>query len=133
MALSTPASATRLAAGLRPPSGLPPAGERGASPRSSEAGGTLEAARSSSLGRDAFRRLLKNRLAVAGGVVVILLCLIAIFADFLAPYSYTKTNFGRLNETPTRDYPFGTDNLGRDMLSRMIYGARVSMLVGLGA
>ena len=56
-----------------------------------------------------------------------------VFADFIAPYSYTKTNFGRLNEAPSRDYPLGTDNLGRDMLSRMIYGARVSMLVGLGA
>lgn len=62
-----------------------------------------------------------------------LLILIAVFADVLAPYSYTKTNFGRLNEAPTRDYPLGTDQLGRDMLSRMIYGARVSMLVGLGA
>jgi oligopeptide transport system permease protein len=70
---------------------------------------------------------------VAGGVVVILLVLLAVFADLLAPYSYTKTNFGRLNEGPTREYPFGTDQLGRDMLSRMIYGARVSMLVGLGA
>lgn len=88
---------------------------------------------SSSLWRDAWRRLLRNKLAVSGGVVVILLLLTAIFADFIAPYSYTKTNFGRLNEEPTRDYPFGTDNLGRDMLSRMIYGARISMLVGLGA
>jgi oligopeptide transport system permease protein len=133
MALSTPASATRIEGGLRPPSELPPDGLHGPSPRSSEVGGTLEAVRTSGLWRDAFRRLLKNRLAVVGGVVVILLCLIAILADFLAPYSYTKTNFGRLNETPTRDYPLGTDNLGRDMLSRMIYGARVSMLVGLGA
>jgi ABC-type dipeptide/oligopeptide/nickel transport system permease subunit len=70
---------------------------------------------------------------VAGGVVVVLLCLIAIFADFLAPFPYTKTNFARLNEAPSRAYPLGTDQLGRDLLSRMIYGARVSMLVGLGA
>jgi ABC-type dipeptide/oligopeptide/nickel transport system permease subunit len=106
---------------------------RGQSPRSEAVGAERAATRSSSLWRDAFRRLLKNRLAVAGGAVVILLCLVAIFADLLAPYSYTKTNFGRLNETPTRDHPLGTDNLGRDMLSRMIYGARVSMLVGVGA
>jgi ABC-type dipeptide/oligopeptide/nickel transport system permease subunit len=85
------------------------------------------------LWRDAWRRLLRNKLAVGGGVVVIMLVLIAVFADFLAPYSYTKTNFGRPNEGPTSDYPFGTDQLGRDMLSRMIYGARVSMLVGVGA
>jgi oligopeptide transport system permease protein len=91
------------------------------------------AERSSSLWRDAVRRLLRNRLAMAGGIVIVLLCLVAILADFLAPFPYTKTNFGRLTETPTRDYPLGTDQLGRDMLSRMIYGARVSMLVGLGA
>src|SRR5258705_4933456 len=90
-------------------------------------------ARASSLWRDGVRRLRRDRLAVAGGVVVVLLCLIAIFADFLAPLPYTKTNFGRLNEAPSRAYPLGTDQLGRDLLSRMIYGARVSMLVGLGA
>jgi oligopeptide transport system permease protein len=94
---------------------------------------TAEPASTSSLWRDAVRRLRRNRLAMAGGTVVVALVLIAIFADALAPYAYTKTNFGRLNEAPSRDYPFGTDQLGRDMLSRMIYGARVSMLVGLGA
>src|SRR5256886_544596 len=90
-------------------------------------------ARSSNCWRDAFRRLRGNRLAMAGGVVIVLLCLVAIFADLLAPLPYTKTNFGRLNEAPSRDFPLGTDQLGRDLLSRMIYGARVSMLVGLGA
>lgn len=96
--------------------------------------GTVRAeAHSSSLARDAVRRLLRNRLAVAGGVVVLLLCLIALLADVLAPLPYTKTNFSRLNEPPSRDYPLGTDHVGRDLLSRMIYGARVSMIVGLGA
>ena len=90
-------------------------------------------ARGGSLARDALRRLMRNKLAVAGGLVVIALCLGAIFADALAPYAYTKTNFGRLNEGPSRDYPLGTDQLGRDVLSRIIYGARISMLVGLGA
>ena len=87
----------------------------------------------SSLSRDALRRLRKNRLAMAGLAVVVVLLLLAIFADVLAPYPYTKVNFGRLNEAPSRDYPLGTDQIGRDLLSRMIYGARVSMLVGLGA
>ena len=89
--------------------------------------------RGGSLASDAVRRLLRNKLAVAGGLVVIALCLVAIFADVLAPYAYTKTNFGRLNEGPSLDYPFGTDQLGRDVLSRIIYGARISMLVGVGA
>src|SRR5438552_15931473 len=76
--------------------------------------------RSSSLWRDGVRRLRRNRLAVAGGVVVVLLCLVAIFADFLAPLPYTKTNFGRLNEAPSHAYPLGTDQLGGDLPSRMI-------------
>ena len=117
MALSTPASATEIAGGV-------------VAVRAADLAGGI---RSSSLWRDAFRRLLRNRLAVLGGAVVVGLCLLAIFADLLAPLPYTKTNFGRLNEPPSGDYPLGTDQLGRDMLSRMIYGARVSMLVGMGA
>jgi ABC-type dipeptide/oligopeptide/nickel transport system permease subunit len=120
MALSTPASDTRL------PLGGPPAPV-----------GELPLARaaphSSSLYRDAWRRLIRNRLAVAGGVTVVLLCLVAIFADLIAPYPYAKANFGKIYEFPSREFPLGTDQLGRDVLSRMIYGARVSMLVGLGA
>jgi ABC-type dipeptide/oligopeptide/nickel transport system permease subunit len=87
----------------------------------------------SNLWRDAWRRLLRNKLAVLGGVTVVLLCLVAIFADFIAPYSYAKANFGKIYEFPSREFPLGTDQLGRDVLSRMIYGARVSMLVGVGA
>jgi oligopeptide transport system permease protein len=89
--------------------------------------------RGTSLTRDAFRRLVRNRLAMLGLIVVVLMCVTAVFADVLAPYSYTKTNFGRLNEPPSRDHWLGTDQLGRDLLSRMIYGARISMIVGLGA
>ena len=120
MGLSTPASDTSLPASGGP---LPV--------------GALvwlrEDTRTSSLWRDAWRRLIRNKLAAAGGLTVILLCLVAIFADFIAPQSYTKANFGRIYEFPSRDFPLGTDQLGRDVLSRMIYGARVSMLVGLGA
>jgi ABC-type dipeptide/oligopeptide/nickel transport system permease subunit len=86
-----------------------------------------------SLTRDALRRLRKNKLAMIGLVVVVALAFVAIFAEALAPRPYTKTNFNRLTEPPSRDYPLGTDLIGRDLLSRMIYGARVSMLVGLGA
>src|SRR5881409_2212275 len=128
MALWTPASGTDATAGPRPLAD--PDGVRAPSPLAADLG---LATRGSSLWRDGVRRLSRNRLAVSGGVVIVLLCLIAIFADLLAPLPYTKTNFGRLNEAPSRLYPLGTDQLGRDLLSRMIYGARVSMLVGLGA
>ena len=70
---------------------------------------------------------------MAGLIVVVAMCFVAVFAEVLAPYSYTKTNFGRLNEPPSSQYRLGTDQLGRDLLSRMIYGARISMIVGLGA
>src|SRR5262245_40711481 len=118
MALSTPASGTERGGGLGAPPEPSPGELRAQSPRSERGDADGPASRSTSLWRDAVRRLLKYKLAVAGGAVVILLCLIAIFADLLAPYSYTKTNFGRLNEVPTRDYLLGTDNLGRDLLSR---------------
>ncbi len=86
-----------------------------------------------SLWRDAWRRLLRNRLAVLGGVVIITLSLVALCADFIAPYHYAKANFLHAYELPNRDFPLGTDPLGRDILSRIIYGARVSMLVGFVA
>jgi oligopeptide transport system permease protein len=86
-----------------------------------------------SLWQDAWRRLLRNRLAVCGGSVIIVLGLVALFADVLAPYHYTKANFLHTYEFPNGDFPLGTDPLGRDMLSRIIYGARVSMLVGFVA
>ncbi|HEY7710518.1 MAG TPA: ABC transporter permease, partial [Candidatus Entotheonella sp.] len=89
--------------------------------------------KSVSLWRNAWRRLLKNRLAVAGGSAVLMLALVAICADVLAPYHYTTVNFGRNYEFPSREFPLGTDHLGRDVLSRIMYGARVSMTVGFVA
>src|SRR5688572_24481673 len=86
-----------------------------------------------SLWRDAWRRLRRNRLAVLGGLVIIVLGCVALLADVIAPYHYTKAHFLHAYEFPNRDFPLGTDPLGRDMLSRIIYGARVSMLVGLVA
>jgi oligopeptide transport system permease protein len=86
-----------------------------------------------SLWQDAWRRLLRNRLAVLGGLLILGLGFLALFADYLAPYHYTKANFLHAYEFPNSDFPLGTDPLGRDMLSRIIYGARVSMLVGFVA
>jgi oligopeptide transport system permease protein len=123
MALSTPASG--ISSETSPEEGV-----AGHHPHVAVA---TSSTKGTSLWRDGVRRFRRNRLAMVGGSVVVLLCLIAIFADVLAPLPYTKTNFNRLNEAPSRDYPLGTDALGRDLLSRMIYGARISMLVGLGA
>jgi oligopeptide transport system permease protein len=87
--------------------------------------------RQASLWGDAGRRLLRNRAAVLGGVVVVLLVLVAIFADVIAPHSPTKQDLMAMFAAPGGQYPLGTDNLGRDQLSRLIYGARVAVAVGV--
>jgi ABC-type dipeptide/oligopeptide/nickel transport system permease subunit len=87
--------------------------------------------RRATLWRDAVRRLLRNKLAVCGLLGVGVLVVVAIFADKLSPYDYDYQNFVHINEAPSWDFPLGTDLVGRDMLSRMIYGARVSITVAV--
>lgn len=76
------------------------------------------------------RRYFKNKLAVAGLVVATLLVLIAIFADILAPTPYDLAVLTEARQFPSAQHWMGTDPIGRDFLSRIIYGARVSMTVG---
>jgi ABC-type dipeptide/oligopeptide/nickel transport system permease subunit len=75
----------------------------------------------------------RNKLAMCGLIGVTVLVILAIFADKLMPYPYDFQNFEHINEAPSWDFPLGTDLVGRDMLSRMIYGARVSMTVSFVA
>lgn len=94
----------------------------------------LKKRKTDSLWKDAFRRLLKNRLAVVGGVLIILLGLLALFAPIIAPFHFADGDFGATYAPPSSTFPLGADFLGRDMLSRLIYGTRISLLVGtLGA
>src|SRR5690554_7185505 len=74
-------------------------------------------------------RLRKNKLAVTGLVVLILLILMAIFADYVAPFSYREQDLLNRFATPNATNWFGTDNFGRDIFSRVVYGARVSLRV----
>jgi len=83
-----------------------------------------------SLAAGAWRRLLRNKMAVAGGVFVIFLVIIAIFAPYIAPYPFDKVDFSNAYQPPCRGRPLGTDSLGRDLLSRLIWGTRVSLAVG---
>lgn len=85
------------------------------------------------LWRDAWIRLLRNKLAVFGLIVIVFFLFLAIFADVVAPYAYDKQQLAKANQFPNREFWLGTDPLGRDLLSRLIYGARVSMIVGLGS
>jgi peptide/nickel transport system permease protein len=76
---------------------------------------------------DMFKR---NRLAISGGIIVLLLFLISFLAEYISPYSPTKLNLMNILSAPSKAHLFGTDELGRDVLSRMIYGARISLKVG---
>lgn len=82
---------------------------------------------------DAFRRLIRNRFALSGLIVVVLLGLVALLAPLIAPYSPTYQDYTVIQKGPTLSHPFGTDTLGRDQLSRIIYGARTSLTVGIFA
>jgi oligopeptide transport system permease protein len=82
------------------------------------------------LWRDAARRFVKNKLAVGALVVMVLLILIAIFADLIAPYPYDYSVVSEALQFPNSQHLLATDAVGRDFLSRLIYGARVSLIVG---
>lgn len=92
---------------------------------------TATSARQTSLVLDAWRRFRRNKAAVAGLVFIVALTIVAIAAPVFAPYSYEEQNIRAVTQKPGGDYLLGTDQLGRDLLSRLIYGARVSLLVGV--
>jgi ABC-type dipeptide/oligopeptide/nickel transport system permease subunit len=82
-------------------------------------------------GFDAYRQLIKNRAAVTGGVFVIVITLVAVFAGILAPHHFAEVNFGSIYAKAGGAFLAGTDALGRDILSRTIYGARISLTIGV--
>lgn len=83
------------------------------------------------LWKDALHRLMRNRMATIGAVIVIALCIMAIFAPLVAPYAYDEGNLWDNYAKPGAKYWLGADFMGRDLLSRIIYGARVSLSVAL--
>ena len=89
--------------------------------------------KNSSLWQDAFRRLTQNRAAMIGGITILVLIILAVFAPWIAPYSYSYQNLDIRASPPSAEHLLGTDVLGRDLLSRLLYGARISLLVGFVA
>ena len=85
---------------------------------------------SSSLWSDALRRLFNNKAAVAGAIILLVLIVLAAFAPWIAPYPYAYHNLDLGASPPSSAHLLGTDVLGRDLLSRILYGARISLLVG---
>ena len=82
-------------------------------------------------GRRALRRFAQHRLAMFGLVVVVIFVAAAVFAPWLAPYDPLETSWSRLRQPPSWAHPFGTDENGRDVLSRVLHGARASLMAGV--
>lgn len=87
----------------------------------------------SSPGREAWKRLRRNKLAIAGMIILIILILTAIFADVIAPYGIDQQMLRNRLQKPsfTSGHLMGTDDFGRDVFSRVVYGARISLPIGL--
>jgi peptide/nickel transport system permease protein len=81
-------------------------------------------------GRRALRRFLRHRLAVLGLVIIVIFVLAAILAPWIAPYDPVATSWSRIRKPPSELHWFGTDENGRDVLSRVLWGARASLMAG---
>ncbi len=79
-----------------------------------------------------WRRFKRHRLAIAGGIFLLLIYAAALATPVIAPYEYDESDFTALNQAPSLEHPMGTDRLGRDEFTRVLYGGRVSLMVGLG-
>ena len=86
--------------------------------------------KSESLWTISFRRLRKSRTAVLGIIIIILFTLIAFFAPYIAPYDPLEQNFIKSFRAPSAEHYLGTDEFGRDIFSRILYGARISLQIG---
>ncbi|WP_064696731.1 ABC transporter permease [Rhizobium aegyptiacum] len=84
-----------------------------------------------SLWRDAWHRLRRNKLAVFGLVIVLILAFTAIFGPYLTPYDYLSQDLNARNALPSISHLFGTDDLGRDVFSRVVFGTRTAFLVAV--
>lgn len=79
----------------------------------------------------ALRALARNRAALAGIIVIAVMGFLAVAAPFLTPYDPLQQNLSSALQTPSSSHPLGTDNLGRDILARIMYGGRISLLIGV--
>ena len=89
------------------------------------------AKRKSTFWGDAWKRMKRNKLGLVGVVLILILVLVAIFADQICPYNYAKTAPLEAYQGPSLQHLFGTDNLGRDIFSRCIYATRISLFIGV--
>ena len=86
--------------------------------------------KSRSLWQDSFRRLKSNKVALSGGSFIVFLIILSILTPWIAPYDYSFQDLSLGPSSPSIMHLLGTDTLGRDLLTRMLYGSRISLLVG---
>lgn len=84
-----------------------------------------------SQGQEVWKRLKRNRSAMLGLFILAVLTFSSMFANMIAPYSYDQQNLSNLLQEPSLQHWFWTDNFGRDIFSRVLYGGRISLIVGL--
>ncbi|MBP1765668.1 MAG: dppC 2 [Firmicutes bacterium] len=89
--------------------------------------------KNSSYWQDAWHRLRMNKMAMAGLLCILLIGLTAIIGPLFSGYSYADQNLPEANQPPSSIHWFGTDNLGRDLMTRILYGARISLSIGIAA
>lgn len=80
---------------------------------------------------EALKRLRKNKTAMAGLIIILLLFIVAVFAPLIAPYGYQEQDYSAVRLSPSSRHLFGTDHLGRDVFSRCVFGARYSLPIGI--
>ncbi len=90
----------------------------------------VEAPQGVSLWQDAWHRLRKNKMAVSGLIVLVLLCVVALLTPWIAPYTYQEQDLVLGAAPPSAQHLLGTDTLGRDLLTLLMYGGRISLAVG---
>jgi peptide/nickel transport system permease protein len=101
------------------------------SPSRREADGSRIATGQLARVRTVLARVMQNRFAVFGLVVVVALLFTAVFAPWIAPYEPTEQNYDALKESPSLEHPFGTDTYGRDVFSRVVFGSRYAVFLGV--
>lgn len=79
----------------------------------------------------ALRRFLRHKIAILGGIIILALSLGAIFAPHLTPFEFDQLDLSNMSSAPSMTHPLGTDSLGRDLLTRVLYGGRISLTIGL--
>lgn len=97
------------------------------------AAGEQGAAKKQLIENRALRRILNNKLSVLGIILFVVITVTAFLAPLIAPFPPTKIDMGSVLQSPSLEHWFGTDKLGRDVFSRVLYGGRVSIAIGLGS